>query len=267
MIVSPPRAAQNVSAAPSSEDRSMLSSAWRSPDDNGVLDSCDNRSSAMKSLATDAIPTSWLLSLDSIWLVTRSRTAIEMVAPSAAAASVACAIRAGNPSNAAGGGASGAWTAGSGPSGEPYTFAQPVVDTVSTAAVAMSSIGGRARVVISPSCVPFSHVTPGRGVAAIRRDFAAWARSGTIDQLSPAVVGRTARIRLARDAPDARNPSARLPAHLFAAVSSSTQPRPQGSVFRHEHAGLRRQDVAARRPPGLPPRRHDQRPREGHRGR
>ena len=30
MIVSPPRAAQNVSAAPSSEDRSMLSKAWRS---------------------------------------------------------------------------------------------------------------------------------------------------------------------------------------------------------------------------------------------
>ena len=61
----------------------------------------------MKSFATDAIPTSWLLPLDSIWLVTRSRTAIEMVAPSAAAASVACAIRAGNPSNAAVGGDSG----------------------------------------------------------------------------------------------------------------------------------------------------------------
>ena len=124
----------------------MLSSAWRSPDDSGVLDSCDSRSSAMKSFATDAIPTSWSLPLDSIWLVTRSRTAIEMVAPSAAAASVACAIRAGNPSNAAVGGDSGAWTAGSGPSGEPYTFAQLVVDTVSTAAVAISSIGGRARV-------------------------------------------------------------------------------------------------------------------------
>jgi hypothetical protein len=98
-----------------------------------------------------------------------------MVAPSAAAASVACAIRAGYPSNAAAGGDSGAWIAGFGPSGEPYTFAQLVVDTVSTAAVAISSIGSRARVVISASCVPFAHVTGESDAAAIRRDFAAWA--------------------------------------------------------------------------------------------
>src|ERR1700734_74525 len=126
-----------------------------------------------------------------------------MVAPSATAASVACAIRAGNPSNAVVGGASGAGTAGSGPSGEPYTFAQPVVDTVSTAAVA---IRGHARQVISRSCVPFAHVAGGLRVAAIRRDFAAWAQSGTIDQLSPAVVGRTARFRLPRDAPRCPKP-------------------------------------------------------------
>ena len=91
-----------------------------------------------------------------------------MVAPLAAASSVAWAMRAGNPSNAAArtpcgaSGGAGIPAAGDGPSGEPYTFAsQPAVDTVSIAAVAISSIGGRARMVISRSCVPFAHVTAG----------------------------------------------------------------------------------------------------------
>ena len=54
--------------------------------------------------------------------------------------------------------------------------------------------------VFSRSYVPTAHVTTGQAAAAICRDFAAWSRSGTIDQLSPAVVGRPIRSRLLRDA-------------------------------------------------------------------
>jgi hypothetical protein len=66
MIASPPRSSQNVSAAPSSDERSMPSSAWRSADESlpSLLDSCASRSSAMNSLATDAIAISWSLPLD-----------------------------------------------------------------------------------------------------------------------------------------------------------------------------------------------------------
>ena len=60
----------------------------------------------------------------------------------------------------------------------------------------------------------------GRAAAAIRRDFAAWSRSGTIDQLSPAVVGRSV-VPAPCETPSCPNPSARLPAHATA-VSSST---------------------------------------------
>jgi hypothetical protein len=61
-------------------------------------------------------------------------------------------MRAGNPSNARPGtpsGGAGASATGDGASGAPYTFAsQPATDTVSTAAVAISSIDGRARMAL-----------------------------------------------------------------------------------------------------------------------
>ncbi len=64
-------------------------------------------------------------------------------------------MRAGNSSNAAArtlcgvSGDAGMPAVGDGPSSEPYTLAsQPAVDTVSIAAVAISSIGGRARMAL-----------------------------------------------------------------------------------------------------------------------
>jgi hypothetical protein len=71
------------------------------------------------SFATEAIATSWSFPPVSIWLVARSSTATDSVAPSVAAASVAATMRAASPSKAAAGGASWPWSAGGGSSGAP----------------------------------------------------------------------------------------------------------------------------------------------------
>ena len=57
MIALPPLRFQKISAALSSEDRSMTSSNLRSSGDSLVwpLDTCSSRSSAMNSLTTEAI--------------------------------------------------------------------------------------------------------------------------------------------------------------------------------------------------------------------
>ena len=195
----------------------MMSIAWRSSGDSvSCLDSCDSRSSAMKSLATDAIPTSWALPFASIWPVTRSSTATEMVAPSAAAASVACAMRAGNPSNAArqlGGDFTAAWTAGCRAGSRVRRTPLPRSRSSTPPALAavahqQQSCGARPlRVVILRRCHVYhlAHVTAGLGVQRRFAVISLRGRSGTIDQLSPAVVGRRPAPACCETHPDARN--------------------------------------------------------------
>ncbi len=111
MMADPPPCPQNRSAAPSSEDCSMMSSAWRSSALKAALPSawCSNRSSAMNSFATDAVPTTWPLPLETSWWVRRSRMATDSAAPLAAASSVACWTRACSGADPATGSAWGGW--------------------------------------------------------------------------------------------------------------------------------------------------------------
>ncbi len=83
MIALPPLRFQKISAALSSEDRSIRSNAARSSGTSCVwpLDTCSSRSSAMKSLTTEAIAMVPLPPLVTSWPVLRSSTATVMSAP------------------------------------------------------------------------------------------------------------------------------------------------------------------------------------------
>ena len=91
MMAFPPLRSQKFWAAPSSEERSMMSSDLRSAGESVVLpcDSCSSRSSAMNSFTTDAIGKGVLAPLETIWPVLRSSTTVSMSAPDLAASAVA----------------------------------------------------------------------------------------------------------------------------------------------------------------------------------
>src|ERR1700681_2601898 len=167
MMAPPPPRFQKSSAASSSDDRSMVSSAaWSAGEScSSPLDSCSSASSAMNSLATEAMAMVVPLPLDTSWLVLRSSTTVEMSAPASAASAVAWRWRASRPSNAAvswSGGASaiGTWLPcgattviwGTGDAGgRPYTFAsQPAMTGTAnmTTAVAVSNMDGPRRMVL-----------------------------------------------------------------------------------------------------------------------
>src|SRR5690348_14742125 len=110
MMSLPPLRFQNSFAASSSEERNMTSSVLRSSDESFVcpLASCRSRSSAMNSLATDAIGYGAPLPFEITWLVLRSSTVVEIFAPALEAWAVACWARALRPAKAAAGWSGGA---------------------------------------------------------------------------------------------------------------------------------------------------------------
>lgn len=116
MIAEPPLRFQNVSAALSSEERSIRSSSCWSAGVSSVwpLATCNNRSSAMNSFTTDAMAMVPSRPLVTNSPVSRSSTATLMSAPARDASAVACWARAGKPSKAGSmlGGAAGVLSAG-----------------------------------------------------------------------------------------------------------------------------------------------------------
>src|SRR6202022_1509650 len=87
MMALPPPRFQKFSAALSSEDRSMTSRDWRSSAEGWgcPFASCSSRSSAMNSLATEAIGVGSPLPFEMTRSVLRSSTTAEMSAPDLAA--------------------------------------------------------------------------------------------------------------------------------------------------------------------------------------